>query len=280
MPSSSDTILHAVTEDRGFRVFVARTTDTVRGAAAAQGTHGSTTRHFGDLLTAAVLLRVTMAPSLRVQAILKGANGQGTLVADSHPSGATRGLVQLGDAAAVVAQAGAVLQMMRTLHDGRISQGLVEIPEGGEMSQAFMSYMQLSEQTVTTVGIATQVDGDGVRWAGGYLVQLVPDASRAALEAMTQRLVGRSGVERDELEPEAMLERLLGPIPYLRYDDTPVRYACWCDELRVVSALATLDRATLEELLATGEPVELSCDYCGKEYRIGAGRLRGMLENS
>src|SRR5689334_18533913 len=87
MPGDQDTVLRAITDDGAFRVITAVTTHTVRGAAEAQGVVGQTARYFGDLLTGAVLYRETMAPDYRVQGIVKGAGGKGSLVADSHPSG-------------------------------------------------------------------------------------------------------------------------------------------------------------------------------------------------
>ncbi|HEY5376008.1 MAG TPA: Hsp33 family molecular chaperone HslO, partial [Polyangiaceae bacterium] len=95
MPEPSDTVLRAITDDGAFRVITARTTQTVRGAVEAQGVAGLTARHFGDLLTGSILFRETMAPNLRVQGIIKGSNGSGSVIADSHPSGQTRGLIQL-----------------------------------------------------------------------------------------------------------------------------------------------------------------------------------------
>ncbi len=130
MIEGSDSVVRAVTNDGAFRTIAARTTETVRSAVTAQAATGQTARHFGDLLTGAMLFRETMAPGLRVQCILRSTNERSRLVADSHPSGATRGLIRaLDGAAGFRVGSGTVLQMMRTLHDGRISQGLVEVPD-------------------------------------------------------------------------------------------------------------------------------------------------------
>src|SRR6266511_2418355 len=81
----ADSVLRAMTDDGAFRVITARTTETVRGAIEAQGAAGETARTFGELITGAILYRETMAPQLRVQGVLKGSSGTGSLVADSHP---------------------------------------------------------------------------------------------------------------------------------------------------------------------------------------------------
>jgi molecular chaperone Hsp33 len=274
-----------MTDDGAFRVITARTTQTVRGVLDVQGARGNMARTFGDLITGAILFRETMAPELRVQGVLRGAGGSGSLVADSHPSGKTRGLVQVSQGSTEIGLAqGAVIQMMRTLPNGRINQGMVEVPEQGGVSQALMAYLQTSEQVLSTVALATLIDDDRVVAAGGYMVQLLPEVGRGPLMVMTERLRDFETIEpqlRDaEFSPEALLEQLLYGMPFTRLDESHVGCECWCDELRVMSALATLRRADIEHLLSTDEVLEISCEYCKQAYHVPPARLRGLLDAS
>ena len=285
MSEPSDTVLRAITDDGAFRVITARTTRTVRGAVEAQGVTGITARHFGDLLTGSILFRETMAPNLRVQGIIKGAANSGSLIADSHPSGQTRGLVQLkGETGEIDLTRGAVLQLMRTLPSGRINQGVVEVPKDGGISHSFMSYMQTSEQVVSMLAVGTLFDGDQVISAGGYLVQLLPEAARGPLMVMTERLREFESIDAQlkdsAFTPSWLLDELLYGMPFTRLEESPVRFECWCDELRVVSALASLGRGDLEHLLSTNEVLEIACEYCKRDFRIAPARLRGLLEQS
>jgi molecular chaperone Hsp33 len=283
--SPRDSVLRAMTDDGAFRVITASTTNTVRGAIQAQRTRGETARTFGDLITGSILFRETMAPDLRVQGILRGSNGSGSLVADSHPSGQTRGLIQLttGNTQIALGQ-GAVIQMMRTLPSGRINQGVVEVPLEGGVSRALMAYMQVSEQVVSMIAVATLLDGDDVLAAGGYMVQLLPEVGRAPLAIMTERLRDYETIDaqiRDaEFTPTWLLDQLLYGMPFTRLEENHVDYGCWCDELRVMSALATLNHADIEHLLSSNEVLEISCEYCRREYRIPPARLQGLLESS
>jgi molecular chaperone Hsp33 len=284
MSASTDSVLRAMTDDGAFRVITARTSQTVRGAIAAQGATGTTARTFGELITGAILYRETMAPQLRVQGVLKGSGGSGSLVADSHPSGRTRGLVQLKSGRELELERGAVIQLMRTLPSGRIAQGLVEVPSGGGISQALMEYMQTSEQVVSMVAVSTVVGDEGSIAAGGYVVQLLPEVGRGPLMVMTERLRDFESIdgrvrERD-FSPESLLEQLLYGMPFTRVEESAVGFECWCDELRVVAAIATLSKADLEHLLADGEVLEIACEYCKREYRIPPARLTGLLERS
>ena len=285
MSEPSDTVLRAITDDGAFSVITARTTRTVRGAVESQEATGNTARHFGDLVTGSVLFRETMAPNLRVQGILKGSSGTGSLIADSHPSGQTRGLIQLkGGATEIEMGSGAVLQLMRTLPNGRINQGVVEVPKDGGISHAFMSYMQTSEQVVSMLAIGTIFQGAEVVSAGGYLVQLLPEAARGPLMVMTERLRDFESIDLQlkdgAFNPSWLLDELLYGMPFTRLEESPVRYDCWCDELRVVSALASLSRDDLEHLLSNNEVLEIACEYCKRDFRIAPARLRGLLEQS
>jgi len=280
----ADSVLRAMTDDGAFRVITARTTETVRGAIAAQGASGNTARTFGELLTGAILYRETMAPQLRVQGVLKGSSGTGSLVADSHPSGRTRGLVQLKQGRELELEQGAVIQMMRTLPSGRIAQGLVELPAGGGISQALMEYMQTSEQVVSMVAVSTVVSEGGLVAAGGYMVQLLPEVGRGPLMVMTERLREFESIDarvgEEGFSPSTLLEQLLYGMPFTRLEESSVGFECWCDELRVVAAIASLSKGDLEHLLSDGEVLEIACEYCKREYRIPPARLRGLLDRS
>jgi molecular chaperone Hsp33 len=284
MSAPTDSVLRAMTDDGAFRVITARTSQTVRGAIEAQGASGSTARTFGELITGAILYRETMAPQLRVQGVLKGSRGSGSLVADSHPSGRTRGLVQLKSGRELDLERGAVIQLMRTLPSGRITQGLVEVPSGGGISQALMEYMQTSEQVVSMVAVSTVVGEAGDIAAGGYMVQLLPEVGRGPLMVMTERLRDFESIDgrvrEPDFSPESLLEQLLYGMPFTRLEESAVGFECWCDELRVVAAIATLNKADLEHLLADGEVLEIACEYCKREYRIPPARLTGLLERS
>jgi molecular chaperone Hsp33 len=282
---STDTVLRAITDDGAFRVIVARTTDTIQQVLDAQSAQGVTARHLGDLVTGAVLFRETMAPNLRVQGILKGSHGSGSIVADSHPSGKTRGLVQLTEGASEInVGEGAIMQMMRTLPDGKINQGFVQVPGPGGISRALMEYMQTSEQVVSMLAMGTIIEDGKVKAAGGYLVQLLPEVGRGPLMVMTERLHDFENIDaqlRDPgFTPSALLEELLYGMAFTRLEESQVGFECWCNELRVVSAISTLPKHDIEHLLSGGEVLEIACEYCKREFRIPPARLRGLLDQS
>ncbi|WP_437654940.1 Hsp33 family molecular chaperone HslO [Sorangium sp. So ce1182] len=284
----SDSVVRAITIDGAFRVITALTTETVRGAIAVQSATGPTAQHLGELITGAILVREAMAPNLRVQAIIKGATGHGTLVADSHPDGTSRGLVNLGKGAAegstVEVGGGSLLQVMRTLPSGMLHQGVVEVPAEGGISGGLMTYMQESEQVVSMIAVATLLGDDGVGSSGGYLVQLLPEVERGPLMVMTERLKDFERLDdvlaHEGASADMLLEELLHGMPFSRLDDSPLSFSCRCSELRVMATLASLPRSDVEEMVEDGKVLDIRCDYCGKDYQVSPSQLRSLLTTS
>ena len=281
---SADVVLRAMTDDGALRVIAADTSETVRGALAVQHGQGDTARHFADLLTAAVLFRETMAPQLRVQTIIKGVGGLGSLVADADPSGRTRGLIQLPPGVSGIdVGAGAMLRVMRSLPGGRIQQGVVRVPDR-RISDAFMVYMQRSEQSLALVGIGSVLEKGSIKRAGGYILQLLPGASRQSLVAMVARERQLRRFDEQlvypDFSPAWLLDVLLEGLPFTHLGRSEVRFDCWCSEVRVLSALATLSRTEIEQIVKADEVLDITCDYCGKPYRIAPAQLRGLLDES
>jgi molecular chaperone Hsp33 len=283
----SDLVVRAITADGAFRVIAVRTTETARDVASAQNARGPRARLLAEMLTASVLVRETMAPDLRVQAILQGDDPKTRIVADSFPDGTTRGLVQLRNGADVALGERSVLQMMRTLHSGQIQQGVVQASKSGGISGALMEYMQASEQVVSFAAVGAIQSEEGVTSAGGYIVQLLPEASEGPLMLMTERLRDFPSIEalleQDEAAPEKLLREVLYGMPYDEVGRGTLRFECRCSDERLLATLLSLPRDDVRELiksLTPGELLEIDCDYCQRHYRISPERLRGMLASN
>ena len=281
---SGDKALRAMTDDGAFRAIVVRTTDTVDQLLRAQKANGQVAERLGELATGAVLVRETMAPDYRLQALLRTADKKRRLVADSHPDGGTRGLLSGKDQSQSFDMKGGTLEVVRTLFRGDLHRGVVEVPAGGGMSEVLMAYLQESEQVASMVSVACVLDGERVVAAGGYLIQLLPEVGRGPLAIMAERLRDFAQVgdllARTDANPEQLLDELLYGMEFTRLTDSPLCWKCRCDTVRVMSSLATLSKADLNELISAGNTIELSCDFCGQNYNVSPSQLVGLLEQS
>jgi molecular chaperone Hsp33 len=279
-----DSVLRAITDDGAFRVITARTTETVQGILDSQQTPDYAARVFADLITGVILVRETMSPEQRVQGILKLKGERASLLADSNGGGDTRGLVSFTQGRTDLELPGAILQMMRTLYNGQLHQGMVEVPEGGDVSQALMAYMQASEQISTMIAVGSLFDGDRLVRSGGYLVQLLPEVERSSLAIMAQRLEDYRTMDpllqAADFAPQPLLEDLLFRMPFTQLGNSPVRYHCWCSRTRLITALSTLPRAEIDSMVHDGQVLQINCDYCHKDYAVAPSELQGLLGSS
>lgn len=286
MTQRQDQIVRAMDEEGTFRVLTCDVTETVKATLLSQHAQGAEIRPFAELITATILFRETMSPDLRVQGITAASNGSGMLVADSHPSGDVRGLVQRNSGAAeVTLSPRSTLRMMRTMPSGAVNQGVVELGTPPTIAEGFMAYMQTSEQVVTMVGLGLHANAAGeVERAAGYLVQLLPGHKKGPLMVMTERLRDFENIDVLIAKPEFtagyLLDELLYAMPHTRTAESQVRFHCWCDELKLIAALSTLPKSDLEDLASSAEALHINCDYCQKLYEIAPNRLKGLLDQS
>lgn len=285
MTDPTDSVLRAMTEDGSFRVIVASTRDTAQAIVDAQQAADAAARQVANLLTGTVLVRETMAPQYRVQGILRGAQGAGSIVVDSHPDTTNRGLVRLAEGQDELALTeGTMLQIMRTLLNGQIHQGVVSLAGAKSLSDGLMRYMQTSEQVTSVVDVACVVDAGRVKAAGGYLVQLLPEVAESMLAIMTERLHLFEPMEAllhaGKASPRELMDELLYGMPHKDMGTSPLRFGCSCSHVRILSGISTLSRAEIGELVQASEPLHISCDFCGKDYEIGISELQGLLQPS
>lgn len=285
MSESDDNIHVAITEDGAFRVITANTTQLVRDAIAAQKVTGPDVKTFAELLTSIAMYRITMAPTMRVQGMLKGAGDSGYMVADSHPDGWCRGLVRNPSGSGVSLADGALFQLMRTLIRGDLHQGVVAIESGQSISEAMMTYFQQSEQIVCQMEVACIEDSGGISLAGGYIVELLPEAPEHGLAIMTARIEHDFGNFAKRFrewagDPTVVRDELLFGMDFAQTQHAQVHFGCDCSRVRVLASLGTLGHEDIREMLDAGEPVEMNCDYCGTDYVVQAEELRGLLASS
>lgn len=283
----TDNVLRAITDDGAFRVIAADTTATVREALKVQRAESmEIARTYADLLTGAVLVRESMAPDNRLQAILQGDDPKMRMVADTHPDGATRGLIQLPEGTKVmgIGKRG-LLQVARTMNNGALHQGVVSVPEDKQsVSAAFMAYMQDSEQVVTVMAMGCHHANGEIVAAGGFMVQLLPEIEEGPLMVMTERLRDFEDIvpllARGAASPEKLLAETLYGMPFTKVGDRNVHFGCHCSVERLALSIASLPKADIESLMEDGKTLDIECDYCRKKYDFTQERLRGLLEKN
>ncbi len=288
---ATDCVVRAMTNDGAFRVIGIVSTATAQATVARQHAVGDVAVRLAELLTAAVLIRETTQPARRVQVVWTDNDGQ-MLVADALADGKNRGIVSPGRGGDDgVAGHGArngdnTLQVSYTLRNGSLHQSMIAVPQGQDMSAALMRYMQESEQTVCIAQLCAlpagvSAPGNGapaVRAVGGYLVQLLPEATVEVIAEMTDKVSALPALTHwleNAQDARGVVATLLDGFEYTELAASDIAFGCTCSEERFIMGILTLQTTDLEEIL--NDPIiEVSCDACGQQYHIAAETVREM----
>lgn len=277
---STDRVVRLMTMDGAFRLMAAVTTDTARGALGAQSTGDALGLRLAELITSAILVRETTQPSRRVQMVWRDRRGR-SLVADALPDGVNRGMVNPGEERAVAEDDDHVLSVNYTLPNGELHQGLISASGRDDMGTTLMRYFKQSEQITAMVAVGAVSGPGGVRVAGGYVVQLLPEATPEVIEAMMARLgelesieellVGRGATAAD------LAATVFAGFEHAELASSPLRFGCTCSETRVMLSILTLPDEDIRAII-DGDPLQVRCDACGASYVIDPDAVRAFRD--
>jgi molecular chaperone Hsp33 len=147
----------------------------------------------------------------------------------------------------------------------------------GEIAEDLTYYFATSEQTPSAVGLGVLVDKDGVKQAGGFIIQLMPFTSDEVIDKLEKRLQSIDSVttmlERG-LTAEGILEEILGEMGLEITDTIPAQFLCDCSKEKVSRALSTINKKDLDDIINDGESIEIRCQFCNKAYTFEIDELK------
>ena len=288
-----DYLVRGMSMDGFVKVVAIRSTEIVRRGAEIQGTTPNATAAFGRVLTAASMMgnmQKVDNGSLTLQ--IRGGGPIGTITVVSDPTGNVRGCVTEAkvplvekypgklDVGATVGTNG-TLTVIRDLQMKEPYIGSTELVSG-EIGDDITAYFATSEQTPTACALGVLVDRDqSVKVAGGYLLQLLPGAPEETIDAL-EAGIRRAGAVTAMLEqgmiPEDILGQVCGDLGVVFMETTEVSYKCYCSRDRVTSALISLGKEELTEILAEGKDFPVECQFCDTVYTFTSDDFRELLE--
>ena len=161
--------------------------------------------------------------------------------------------------------------------------GQVEL-QTGEIGDDLAYYFTVSEQTPSAVGLGVMVDRDQhVKEAGGFIIQMMPDASEeviSAVEKSISRIDSVTSMLERGMSPENILEEILGGLDLQITEKRDIRFHCNCSKEKVAFALATIDPKDIQEMIDDGETIEVKCHFCNKTYNFTIEDLKEIQKNN
>ena len=290
----NDYIVRATAGNGSIRAFAATTRDLVQHAREVHHTSPVASAALGRMLTAAAMMG----------SMLKG--DRDLLTLQVRGEGPLQGIVVTSDSKAQVKGyvfnpgvevpdlipgklnvSGAIgaghLSVIKDIGMREPYAGKIELVTG-EIAEDLTYYFAQSEQTPSAIGLGVLVETDtSIRRAGGFIIQLLPDATDEMIDRLEKKLATIPYVS-DLLDmgqtPEGILEMILGDFDLKIMDKIPTTFYCNCTRERVEKALISIGKDELEKIIREDKKANLHCHFCSKEYDFNEEQLVALLEEA
>ena len=151
----------------------------------------------------------------------------------------------------------------------------------GEIADDFANYFVNSEQRNSAVALGVLVDKNGVKAAGGYLINPMPDATEEEIAKVEQAIFKAGSISKmldKQLTLKEIAQKITGDenIEIIKEDITPI-YQCDCSKEHMSEGLATIGKEELKDIVETDGKAEIVCHFCNKEYEFSKKDLEEII---
>ncbi len=159
--------------------------------------------------------------------------------------------------------------------------GLVPIISG-EVAEDFTEYFAKSKQTPTVISLGVLVNKDGVKASGGYMIQLMPDATDEDISKIEKAIENAPSIsqmidENKSLEEIAMTVSGDDNIMVLA-GEVKIKYECDCSKDKFKRGLISIGREEIEKMIEEDGKADTVCHFCNKKYHFTKEDLEDILD--
>ena len=239
----------------------------------------------GELLVATSLLTATLKFEGSITLQLQGDGPVSLAVINGDHDQKVRGVARWeGD----IADNASLHQLMGKGHlvitispdKGERYQGIVAL-EGENLAECLEEYFLRSEQLKTRLWFRLG-EYNGKPHAAGMLLQVMPDGTGSEddfdhLEKLTSTIKDE---ELFSLEANELLYRLYNQESVQLFEAQPVEFYCGCSRQRSASAIITVEKEEIYDILTKEGTISLHCDYCGTNYSFDENEVTALFEQA
>lgn len=288
-----DTCIRAINETGTIKISVVTATQLVETARITHQTSATATAALGRSLIAGILLRGRLKEEDEaLTLIIDGSGPLGKIVVTGQNDGHIKGYVDHPmadlparesdgklDVSGIVGLPGTLTVVMdlglRQPYTGKVALASAEI--GDDVAQ----YLYQSEQIPSAVGLGVSVDTDlSVKEAGGFIVEIMPDATEEdieTLETMLKDVKSVTDLLKEGLDAEGLMRALVPNMELKILSERPVAFVCECSKEKVADSLSALPDSDIREMIEEDHGAEATCHFCNRSYAFDEDELKAML---
>lgn len=166
------------------------------------------------------------------------------------------------------------LRVFRHAQDGSTYQSEVQLQDG-EIGLDLAHYLEQSEQTRSAVLVGVLAGPEGVRAAGGLIVEALPGSPEGVLVALEGNLGRLEGLSSTlaRVGLDGLIAEVFSGLEAVTRERHPLAYRCPCNRERLRHHLAAIAATETESLADEEGQVSVACVFCGEMYVFQAGEL-------
>ena len=153
----------------------------------------------------------------------------------------------------------------------------------GEIADDFANYFVNSEQRNSAVALGVLVDKNGVKSAGGYIINPMPDATEEEISKVEQAIFKAGAISKmldQKLTLQEIAQKITGDeqVEIIEENITPI-YQCDCSKEHMTNGLITIGKEELQNIIETDGQAELVCHFCNEKYHFSKQDLEEVIKN-
>ncbi len=155
--------------------------------------------------------------------------------------------------------------------------GLIPLVSG-EIAEDFTEFFAKSEQKPTALALGVLVNKDGVKRAGGYIINPMPDAIDEEISKIEESLKEAKPIS-EMLDEGLTLEEIAKIVTgdeniEILEQDLDVTYKCNCSKEKIENGIISLGKEEISKIIEEDGKLEAECHFCHKKYNFSLEELK------
>lgn len=158
--------------------------------------------------------------------------------------------------------------------------GLVPIVSG-EIAEDFTEYFAKSQQKPTVIALGVLVNKNGVKSAGGYMIQLMPDATEQDISKIEKALEKAPSISQ-MIDEDKSLEEIAMTVSgddniMVLAGEVKIKHECDCNKEKFEKGLISLGKEEIKKMIEEDGKADTICHFCNKKYHFSKKDLENIL---